>query len=194
MPLDCVLELKVNEEVLVQRLAGRGRADDEANIIRLWLSYVSRKNRTSAGVLPGTGDIGYNQWDRNHGRSLRGESVRHCATSASAVVQFALPERSALFTHIKKTCILVIISIYAPPQSKKCQSSKLEITTRTRAHAREGLSTGAHQLITRMVRPGITTLEIDNAVEAYFAKHGAIPLFKGVPGRIPSPASLLYVD
>src|SRR6187397_1096738 len=47
---------------------------------------------------------------------------------------------------------------------------------------------GAHQLITRMVRPGITTLEIDNAVEAYFAKHGAIPLFKGVPGKTPFPA------
>jgi methionyl aminopeptidase len=39
-----------------------------------------------------------------------------------------------------------------------------------------------------MVRPGITTLEIDNAVEAYFAKHGAIPLFKGVPGKTPFPA------
>jgi adenylate kinase len=34
IPLDCVLELKVNEEILVQRLAGRGRSDDEPAVIR----------------------------------------------------------------------------------------------------------------------------------------------------------------
>jgi adenylate kinase len=34
IPLDCVLELKVNEDILVQRLAGRGRADDEKDVIR----------------------------------------------------------------------------------------------------------------------------------------------------------------
>ena len=47
---------------------------------------------------------------------------------------------------------------------------------------------GAHQLITRMVKPGVSTLEIDNAVEKYFAGFGAIPLFKGVPGKTPFPA------
>ncbi|MDX1963741.1 MAG: type I methionyl aminopeptidase [Pirellulales bacterium] len=47
---------------------------------------------------------------------------------------------------------------------------------------------GAHQIIKRMVKPGATTLEIDQAVERYFAKHQAIPLFKGVPGKIPFPA------
>jgi methionyl aminopeptidase len=47
---------------------------------------------------------------------------------------------------------------------------------------------GAHQLITRMVKPGVTTLEIDLAVEQYFASHGAVPLFKGVPGKVPFPA------
>ncbi|MGC4001650.1 MAG: M24 family metallopeptidase [Pirellulales bacterium] len=34
----------------------------------------------------------------------------------------------------------------------------------------------------------MTTLEIDLAVEKYFASHGAIPLFKGVPGKTPFPA------
>jgi len=47
---------------------------------------------------------------------------------------------------------------------------------------------GAHQLITRLVKPGVTTLEVDQAVEAYFASHQAVPLFKGVPGKIPFPS------
>lgn len=38
------------------------------------------------------------------------------------------------------------------------------------------------------LRVGVTTGEIDAAVEAFFAKHGAVPLFKGVPGRVPFPA------
>jgi methionyl aminopeptidase len=40
----------------------------------------------------------------------------------------------------------------------------------------------AHQLVASMIKPGITTLEIDRAVEEFFASHNAIPLFKGVPG------------
>jgi methionyl aminopeptidase len=47
---------------------------------------------------------------------------------------------------------------------------------------------GAHQLAQSMVRPGITTGEIDVAVEQFFTEQGAVPLFKGVPGKIPFPA------
>jgi methionyl aminopeptidase len=47
---------------------------------------------------------------------------------------------------------------------------------------------GAHQLAASMVRPGVTTGEIDAAVEGYFAAHGAVALFKGVPGKVPFPA------
>lgn len=47
---------------------------------------------------------------------------------------------------------------------------------------------GAHQVAAGLVRPGVTTGEIDAAVEAYFLSHGAIPLFKGVPGKVPFPA------
>ena len=46
----------------------------------------------------------------------------------------------------------------------------------------------ALQLAGTMVRPGVTTGEIDAAVEAFFADHVAIPLFKGVRGRVPFPA------
>jgi len=48
---------------------------------------------------------------------------------------------------------------------------------------------GAHQLAGGMVRPGVTTGEIDAAVEKFFLEHGAVPLFKGVPGKVPFPAA-----
>lgn len=46
----------------------------------------------------------------------------------------------------------------------------------------------AHQLVRSMIRPGITTGELDQAVEELFASRNAIPLFKGVPGVVPFPA------
>jgi methionyl aminopeptidase len=46
----------------------------------------------------------------------------------------------------------------------------------------------AHQLAASMVRPGATTGEIDAAIEKFFKKNRAVPLFKGVPGRVPFPA------
>jgi len=36
---------------------------------------------------------------------------------------------------------------------------------------------------------GVTTAEIDAAVERFFLEHDAIPLFKGVPGKVPFPAT-----
>ncbi len=47
----------------------------------------------------------------------------------------------------------------------------------------------AHQVAAEMVRPGVTTGAIDAAVEKFFTEHGAVPLFKGVPGKVPFPAS-----
>jgi methionyl aminopeptidase len=48
----------------------------------------------------------------------------------------------------------------------------------------------ALRLCREMAQPGTRTIEIDQAVEAYFARHGAIPLFKGYPGpKVPFPAS-----
>ena len=40
----------------------------------------------------------------------------------------------------------------------------------------------------RMAVPGTKTIEIDQAVETFFARHGAMPLFKGYPGKVPFPA------
>ena len=38
-----------------------------------------------------------------------------------------------------------------------------------------------------MAKPGVKTIEIDRAVEAFFTKHQATSLFKGYPGKIPFP-------
>jgi methionyl aminopeptidase len=46
----------------------------------------------------------------------------------------------------------------------------------------------AHQVAASLVRPGVMTGQIDAEVEKFFGHHGAIPLFKGVPGKIPFPA------
>ncbi|MFO1091921.1 MAG: type I methionyl aminopeptidase [Planctomycetaceae bacterium] len=46
----------------------------------------------------------------------------------------------------------------------------------------------AHQLARAMIAPGITTAEIDAAVEALMAERGVIPLLKGFPGEVPFPA------
>jgi methionyl aminopeptidase len=46
----------------------------------------------------------------------------------------------------------------------------------------------AHQLVKSMIRPGVTTGELDAAVEAFFIDEGAESLFKGYPGKVPFPA------
>jgi methionyl aminopeptidase len=46
----------------------------------------------------------------------------------------------------------------------------------------------ALRLCRAMIKPGVRTLEINQAVDALFRSRGAIPLFKGYPGRTPFPA------
>lgn len=46
----------------------------------------------------------------------------------------------------------------------------------------------AHGIIRRMVAPGVTTRDLDAAVERLFDEHKATPLFKGVPGKVPFPS------
>src|SRR6476469_5052330 len=46
----------------------------------------------------------------------------------------------------------------------------------------------ALRICREMAKPGTKTIEIDQAVEAFYAKHGAVPLFKGYPGKTPFPA------
>src|SRR5262245_29826856 len=46
----------------------------------------------------------------------------------------------------------------------------------------------ALRLCRSMCRPGVRTIEVDQAVEAIYQRHGAVPLFKGYPGKVPFPA------
>ena len=46
----------------------------------------------------------------------------------------------------------------------------------------------ALQIAEKLVRPGITTGEIDARIEQFYEDHRVIPLFKGVPGAVPFPA------
>lgn len=47
----------------------------------------------------------------------------------------------------------------------------------------------AHQAAASVIRPGVTTAEIDAAVVDVFRHYGAVPLFQGVPGKVPFPAA-----
>jgi methionyl aminopeptidase len=47
-----------------------------------------------------------------------------------------------------------------------------------------------HSIARELLRPGVTTAEVNDAVEKYLAGlGGAIPLFKGFPGDVPFPAA-----
>jgi methionyl aminopeptidase len=48
----------------------------------------------------------------------------------------------------------------------------------------------ALEAVRQLIRPGVTTAELDAAAEEVIRKHGAVPTFKGYPGPYPYPASL----
>ena len=47
----------------------------------------------------------------------------------------------------------------------------------------------ALRLCREMAQPGTKTVDIDRAVDDLYTRRGALPLFKGYPGRVPFPAS-----
>jgi methionyl aminopeptidase len=48
----------------------------------------------------------------------------------------------------------------------------------------------ALETVRLLIRPGVTTAELDAAAEEVIRKHGAVPTFKGYPGPYPYPASI----
>jgi methionyl aminopeptidase len=44
--------------------------------------------------------------------------------------------------------------------------------------------------VRKMIRPGVSTIELDAAAEEVIRKHGGKPVFKGYPGPTPFPATL----
>jgi methionyl aminopeptidase len=77
----------------------------------------------------------------------------------------------------------VLRSLFAPkPELKSAREIGL-----MRAAGR--IVAEALRLCREMAKPGVRTLDINQAVEAIYTRYGAIPLFKGYPGqRIPFPA------
>lgn len=53
-----------------------------------------------------------------------------------------------------------------------------------------GINARALETVRKMVRPGITTAELDRAAEEVIRDHGGVPTFKGFPGPYPYPATL----
>lgn len=45
-------------------------------------------------------------------------------------------------------------------------------------------------LVRNLVKPGVTTLELDQAAESFIRSQGGIPAFKGYPGPYPFPATI----
>ena len=72
-------------------------------------------------------------------------------------------------------------SNYRPPELKSARELGL-----MRESGR--LVVQALNICREMARPGTKTIEIDRAVEKFYAAHNAVPLFKGYPGRVPFPA------
>ncbi|MGL6097687.1 MAG: type I methionyl aminopeptidase [Fimbriiglobus sp.] len=72
-------------------------------------------------------------------------------------------------------------SNYRPPELKSARELGL-----MRESGR--LVVGALNICRAMAKPGTKTIEIDRAVETFYAVHNATPLFKGYPGRVPFPA------
>ncbi len=48
----------------------------------------------------------------------------------------------------------------------------------------------ALEAVRQLIRPGVTTAELDEAAEQVIRKHGAVPTFKGYPGAYPYPGSI----
>jgi methionyl aminopeptidase len=52
------------------------------------------------------------------------------------------------------------------------------------------INTRALEAVRQLIRPGVTTAELDAAAEEVIRKHGASPTFKGYPGPSPYPGSI----
>lgn len=82
---------------------------------------------------------------------------------------------SFLFAYVQKTGVL-------PLKLKK----KAEIALMREAGI---LLWKAHMIAAEMAEPGVSTEAINAEVEKFILGHDAIPLFKGVPGKVPFPAT-----
>jgi len=57
-------------------------------------------------------------------------------------------------------------------------------------HEAGRINAKALEAVRQLIRPGVTTAELDAAAEEVIRKHGATPTFKGYPGAYPYPAAI----
>ena len=162
-PLDVVLELQVPEEELFDRLAGRGRADDTPDVIRQRL--VAYREQT-APLLDYYGRPEPPEVDRRARDGGGHFRPRHAGIGSAG---------RELRTSRKKRRAAGVVTLRSPREIGLMRKAGLLVWK-------------AHQLAASMIRPGVTTGDIDAAVEKFFLENDAEPLFKGVPGRVPFPA------
>ena len=117
-----------------------------------------------------------------------------CAKSLTAAISSAgEPEHCDADTRPTRTRDRVRRTHRAAEPSSQRADTSIAARNRPDARGRPGRLARRTRSPPRWSRPGVTTGEIDAAVETFFAEHGAIPLFKGVPGQgaasRPSPAS-----
>jgi methionyl aminopeptidase len=71
--------------------------------------------------------------------------------------------------------------------NKQLVKTKLEIQKMQTAGSLNAL---VLEEVKKMIKPGVTTRELDQAAERIIRDHGGIPTFKGYPGPYPYPATL----
>ncbi|MGC4001649.1 MAG: adenylate kinase [Pirellulales bacterium] len=112
-PLDVVLELKVDEDALVRRMAGRGRVDDDPVVIRQRLRTFAVRTAPLSDYYHAR-NIGDN---RRHGfarRRLRADPRRARRTLRTGT-DLTFPRGAIRFTHTATTRRFRYFSIRPPP-------------------------------------------------------------------------------
>ena len=170
-----VLELQVPEEELFQRLAGRGRADDKPEVIRQRLVAYRKQTEPLLDYYRRRGLL------QEHRRL--GDRGRGVWPGPGRLDQFG--SRAAAGWHAA--------DVPDDPRWRPQAWKSFGRREKSPRCARPGLLVWeAFQLARPMVRPGVTTGEIDAAIEQFFAEQQAEPLFKNYPnsteGGPPFPA------
>ena len=168
--LDAVILFEIDEDELFRRLASRGRSDDNEQLISETAARLRGADNSAGGLLRAAWRTETHPSGRHARRSLR----PHRSRSPKR------PEVKLLAPPIARvTCRPTKLPTYFPVTVGQIElKSNREIGRMRQA----GIAVWqAHQIVTEMIAPGVTTKQIDTAIEAHFDRLGATPLFKNYP-------------